>query len=93
MSTKKKRALFKICGGTLPFLGGGWKVIIAVKQHSQPYTVWNRGGGLFFQKKTSWLKWKGPKRQKSAFLINSKIPDCEPTSAAGELKKEVNVQI
>jgi hypothetical protein len=33
------------------------------------------------------------KRQKSGFLKNQKIFDCEPTSATGELKKEVNVRI
>jgi hypothetical protein len=48
----------------------------------------------FVKKKTSQLKWKGPKkRQKSGFLTNRKIFDCEPTSATGELKKEVNVRI
>jgi hypothetical protein len=39
------------------FLGEGWKVIIDVKQHSQPlFTVRNRGGGLILSKKTSQLK-------------------------------------
>jgi hypothetical protein len=33
------------------------------------------------------------KRQKSGFLKNRKIFDCEPTSATGELKKEMNVRI
>jgi hypothetical protein len=33
------------------------------------------------------------KRQKSGFLKNWKILDCEPTSAAGELKKEEKVRI
>jgi hypothetical protein len=33
------------------------------------------------------------KRQKSVFLKNWKIFYCEPTSATGELKKEVNVRI
>jgi hypothetical protein len=33
------------------------------------------------------------KRQQKCFLKNQKIFDCEPTSATGELKKEVNVQI
>jgi hypothetical protein len=28
------------------------------------------------------------KRQKSGFFLNWQILDCEPTSAAGELKKE-----
>jgi hypothetical protein len=45
-------------------------------------------------KKTSQLKWKGKKKgKKSGFLINQKIFDCEPTSATGELKKEMNVRI
>jgi hypothetical protein len=33
------------------------------------------------------------KRQKSFFSKNQKIFDCEPTSATGELKKEVNMWI
>jgi hypothetical protein len=57
-------------------------------------TVNNRGSGLILSKKKSQLKWKGPKKgKKSVFLKNRKIFDCEPTSATGELKKEVNVRI
>jgi hypothetical protein len=45
-------------------------------------------------KKTSQLKWKGPKKgKKEVFLKNWKIFYCEPTSATGELKREVNVRI
>ncbi len=45
-------------------------------------------------KKTSQLKWKGPKKgKKSVFLKNQKIFDCEPSSATRELKKEVNMRI
>jgi hypothetical protein len=33
------------------------------------------------------------KGKKSGFFLNRKIFDCEPTSATGELKKEVNVRI
>jgi hypothetical protein len=45
------------------------------------------------KKKTTQLKWKGSKKGKKRFLKNQKIFDCEPTSATGELKKEVNVRI
>jgi hypothetical protein len=49
----------------LPFLGGGWKVIIDVKQHSQPLLrVRNRGGELILSKKTPQLKWRGAKKGK-----------------------------
>jgi hypothetical protein len=49
---------------------------------------------MLLSKKTSQLKLKGPKKgKKSGFLINRKIFYCEPTSATGELKKEVNVRI
>jgi hypothetical protein len=54
----------------------------------------NRGSGLILSKNTSQLRWKSPKKgKKSGFLKNQKIFDCEPTSATGELKKEVNVRI
>jgi hypothetical protein len=35
---------------------------------------------------------RSKKRQKSGILKNSKIPDCGPARAAGELKKEMNVR-
>jgi hypothetical protein len=74
------------------FLGGDWKVIIAVQHHSQPpLTVRNRGGELFLTKKTPQLQWRGPKRQNKRFLENSKIPNCGPASSARELKKAMNV--
>ncbi len=76
------------------FLGGGWKVIIDVKQHSQPLLrVRNRGGELNLSKKDTTAEVeRSKKRQKSGFLKNSKIPDCGPTSAARKLKKEENVR-
>jgi hypothetical protein len=44
-------------------------------------------------KKTPQLKGRGLKKgKKSGFKKNLKIPDCGPTSAARELKKEMNVQ-
>jgi hypothetical protein len=50
------------------FLHGGWKVLLAVKQYYQPlYTVRNRGGGVILSKKTSQLKWRGPKKTKKGF--------------------------
>ncbi len=74
-------------------LGGGWKVIIDVTQHSQPLLrVRNRGGELILSKKTPQLKWRGPKKAKSSFFEKFENPDCGPTSAARELKKEVNVR-
>jgi hypothetical protein len=75
------------------FLGGDRKIIIAVEQHSQPLlTIRNRGGGLFCQKSHPSYSGEVQKRQKSGFLKNSKIPDCEPAIAARELKKGVNVR-
>ncbi len=75
------------------FLHGGWKVLLAVKQYYQPlYTVRNRGGGVILSKKTSQLKWRGPKKKTRVFMRNSKIHYCGPTSAARELKQEVNVR-
>ncbi len=74
------------------FLGEGWKVIIAVKQHYKPLlTVRNRGGELILSKKTPQLKWRGPKKAKKQFFNNLKICDCGSNSAR-ELKKEENVQ-
>jgi hypothetical protein len=57
------------------FLGGGWKVIYSFQQLSQPlFTVHNKGGGLILsKKKTSQLKWKGPKKGKKAFLYKLEI--------------------
>jgi hypothetical protein len=52
--------------------------------------VRNKGGELILSKKTPRLKGRGPK--KGGFLKNLKIPDCGPTSAARELKKELNVR-
>jgi hypothetical protein len=72
------------------FLGGYLKVVITVYQLPwPPYTVCSRGGGLILSyEKTSQLMWKILlKGQKGGFFLNEKIPDCEPTSAAGELKK------
>ncbi len=76
------------------FLGGDCKVIIAVKQRSQTLlAVRNKEGELILSKKTPQLKGRGPKKgKKSGFLKNLKIPDCGPTSAARELKKEMNVR-
>jgi hypothetical protein len=76
------------------FLGGDWKVIIALKQHSQTLlAVRSKGEELILSKKTPQLKGRGSKkRQKSGFLKNSKIPGCGPTSAARELKKERDVR-
>ncbi len=76
------------------FLGGDCKVIIAVNQRSQTLlALRNKGGELILSKKTLQLKGRGPKKGKKAvFLKNSKIPDCGPTSAARELKKEMNVR-
>jgi hypothetical protein len=74
-------------------LGGCWKLIIDVKQHSQPLLrVRNMGGELILSKKTPQLKWRGAKKAKKRFLKTSKIPNCGPTSAARELKKGVNVR-
>ncbi len=42
-------------------------------------------------KKTTQQKWRGLKKAKNVFFIILKIPDCGPTGAARELKKEVNV--
>jgi hypothetical protein len=56
-------------------LGGGCKVIIAVKQHPQPlYTVRNKGRGLILYKKTSQLKWKGPNNAKKMLCDIFKNP-------------------
>ncbi len=77
------------------FLGGDWNVIIAVKEQSQTLlAVRKKGGEPILSKKTSQLKGRGPKKRqkKGGFLKNSKIPDCGPTSAARELKKEMNVR-
>jgi hypothetical protein len=76
------------------FLGGDLKVFIALKQHSQTLlAVRNKGEELILSKKTHQLKGRGSKKgKKSGFLKNSKIPDCGPTSAARELKKEMNVR-
>jgi hypothetical protein len=52
------------------FLGGGWEVIIAVKQHSQTLlAVRNKGGELILSKKTPQLKGKGPKKGKKAIFL------------------------
>jgi hypothetical protein len=60
------------------FLGGGWKVILAIKQHSQPlFTVRNRGGEVIFSKKYTHVKVEGSKKR----FKKKKIPDCGPTSA------------
>jgi hypothetical protein len=49
----KKHASLKFCAELCQFLGGDWKVIIAVQQHSQPLlTARFRGEGLFLSKKT-----------------------------------------
>jgi hypothetical protein len=56
------------------FLGGGWKVLLGVKQHSQSLltcTVRNRGGGVILSKKTSQINWRGPKKVKKRFLEKS----------------------
>jgi hypothetical protein len=76
------------------FLGGDLKVFIALKQHSQTLlAVRNKGEELILSKKTHQLKGRGSKKgKKSGFLKNSKIPDCGPTSAARELKKERNMR-
>ncbi len=74
------------------FLGGDWKVIIALKQHSQTLLAVRNRGELILSKKTPQLKGRGPKKGKKSILLkNSKIPDCGPTSAARELKKDRNV--
>jgi hypothetical protein len=49
--------------------------------------------GCFCQKNIPAEVEGSKKRPKSSFLENQKIFDCEPTSATGELKKEVNVRI
>jgi hypothetical protein len=89
MSAKKNAHIENFVTELCQFLGGGWKVIIDVKQHSQPLLrLRNRGGELILSKKTPQLQWRGAKKgKKSGFLINSKIPNCGPTSAARELKK------
>jgi hypothetical protein len=47
------------------FLGGDWKVIIALKQHSQTLlAVRDKGGELILSKKTPQLKGRGPKKGK-----------------------------
>jgi hypothetical protein len=93
VSAKKNAHIENFVTELCQFLGGGWKVTIDVKQHSQPLLkVRNKGGELILSKKTPQLKQRGPKKgKKSGFLKNSKIPDCGSTSAARELKKEVNV--
>jgi hypothetical protein len=51
------------------FLGGGWKVIIDVKQHSQPLLrVRNKGEEVILSKKTPQLKRRGPKKGNKAFF-------------------------
>jgi uncharacterized protein with PIN domain len=71
------------------FLCKGWKVIFAIKQHSQPlFTVRKKGGRVILQKNTQAKAERSKKGKKSIFLTNSKIPDCGPTSAARELKRE-----
>ncbi len=75
------------------FLGGDWKVIIAVEQYSQTLlTIRNRGGGSFLSKKSPELQWRGQKKAKKRVFLHSKIPNCEPASEARELKKGVNVR-
>ncbi len=64
---QKKRAHRTFCDGTLPIFRGGWKVIIDVKQHSQPLLrVRNRGGEVILSKKTPQLKRRGPKKGNKA---------------------------
>jgi hypothetical protein len=46
-----------------------WKVIIALKQHSQTLlAVRNKGGELILSKKTPQLKGRGPKKTKKGFF-------------------------
>ncbi len=94
---QKIAPFFKLVAELCKFLGRSWKVIFNIQQLSQLlYCTQLRTGneGWFCQKKTSQLKWKGPKKkQKSVVFLNRKIFYCKPTSATGELKKEVNARI
>jgi hypothetical protein len=75
------------------FLGGDCKVIIAVNQRSDSIGSKEQGRRADFVKKDTPAEGeRSQKRQKSGFLKNSKISDCGPTSAARELKKEMNVR-
>jgi hypothetical protein len=58
------------------FLGGDWKVIIAVEQYSHTlFTVRNRGGGSFLSTKSPELQWRGPKKgKKGGFFEKFKNP-------------------
>jgi hypothetical protein len=57
------------------FLGGDWKIIIAVEQHSNPLlTIRNKGEGLFLSKKSPQLQWRGPKKGKKNFWEKLKNP-------------------
>jgi hypothetical protein len=67
VSAKKNAHIENFVMELCQFLGGGWKVIIDVKQHSQPLLrVRNRGGELILSKKTPQLKWRGAKKGKKA---------------------------
>jgi hypothetical protein len=55
------------------FLGGDWKIIIAVEQHSQLLlTIRNMGGGLFLSKKSPQLQRRGPKKAEKCFFFIQK---------------------
>jgi hypothetical protein len=57
------------------FLGGYWKVTIAVKQHSQTLlAVRNKGGELILSKKTPQLKGEVQKKAKKRFFEKFKNP-------------------
>jgi hypothetical protein len=59
-------ACLKFCDGTCQFLGGDWKVIISVKQHSQTLLVVRSKGGELILSKNTQLKGRGPKNGKKA---------------------------
>jgi hypothetical protein len=63
VSAKKNAHIENFVTELCQFLGGGWKVTIVVKQHSQPLLrVRNKGEELIFSKKTPQLKQRGPKK-------------------------------
>jgi hypothetical protein len=75
VSTKKNAHIENFETELCQFSGGGWKVIIDVKQHSQPLLrVRNRGGELILSKKTPQLKWRGAKKAKKCFFEKFENP-------------------
>jgi hypothetical protein len=93
----KKMRIFQASDGTLPIFR--WRLESHIWLDSNSFFGLHTqliigDEGWFSIKKTSQLKWKGPKKGKnSGFLKNRKILDCETTNTTGELRKEVKVRI